>query len=296
MFRDAFKLYPVSLAALIVLNLVPVYGVVNWGWQSFDLIFLYWMENVVIGEFALARMLVRPYDHPLELVFPLLLAPFFAFHYGAFCWGHGTFVVSLFGPESLNSFELLTTVQDVLASQTMLFALVALTSIQAIDWARDVSRRGLGADNVKDLMVKPYRRIVVLHITILGAGFALSAMNEPMIGLVVLVLVKTISDAWHWRRDSEREEQAEAFVFSPRHLEEMQEKFPRPVVTVNGVEREFSSFAELKRSSEFRMAQAVMRMIGAGEELKAMTTYLDLKVIEEHDRVGWSGDQVVESA
>ena len=34
----------VFLALLIVLNLVPVYGVFYWDWKSFDLIFLYWLE------------------------------------------------------------------------------------------------------------------------------------------------------------------------------------------------------------------------------------------------------------
>jgi hypothetical protein len=64
----------VGLALLIGLNLVPLFGVLNWGWQTFDLIFLYWMENVIIGLFALARMVIRPYGHGLELAFPLFLA------------------------------------------------------------------------------------------------------------------------------------------------------------------------------------------------------------------------------
>ena len=53
------------------------------------------------------------------------------------------------------------------------------------------------------------------------------------------------------------------------------------MVTVNGQEKKFASFAEMKRSKEFRMAQAVMRMIGAGKELKLMTAYLDMKIEEE---------------
>ena len=56
-----------SLAILIALNALPIYGVLNWGWQSFDLIFLYWLENLIIGGFAILRMLVRPYRHAIDL-------------------------------------------------------------------------------------------------------------------------------------------------------------------------------------------------------------------------------------
>ncbi len=289
MSQDTVKPAVWSLSALILLNTIPLFGVLNLGWQSFDLIFLYWMENLVIGVFTLLRMLVRPYSHPLELAYPLFLAPFFAVHYGMFTWVHGTFVVSLFGPSGFDTGSLLTTTLQVLSSQVMLFALVALTLLQALDWVRDAMKRGLGADNIKDLMVRPYRRILVLHVTILGAGFALSAMDEPVAGLVILVGVKTISDAWHWRKDSQREQALENFVFTPERLAQMQEKFPRPVVTVNGSDQEYATFAELKSSSHFRLAQAVMRFVGAGEELKAMDTYLEMKIAEEERaESGWS--------
>ena len=278
-----------SLSALVLLNLVPLYGVLSWGWQSFDLIFLYWMENLVIGAFTLARMLVRPYSHPLELAYPLFLAPFFAAHYGMFTWGHGTFVVSLFGPSELDSGSLLTTTLELASSATMMSALLALTLLQVMDWIRDISKRGLGADNIRELMVRPYRRIVVLHITILGAGFALGALDEPVVGLMVLVAVKTIADVWHWRRDSRREQAVKNFEFTPERLAQMQDKFPRPVVTVNGKDEEYATFAELKSSGHFRLAQAVMRFVGAGEELRAMNTYLEMKIAEEERAdSGWS--------
>ena len=72
------KTIPLSLITLVGFNLIPISGVFAWGWQSFDLIFLYWMENIVIGVFTLGRMVIRPYGHPVELAFPLFFAPFFA--------------------------------------------------------------------------------------------------------------------------------------------------------------------------------------------------------------------------
>jgi hypothetical protein len=225
-------------------------------------------------------MVLRPYGHPLELVFPLLLAPFFVLHYGAFCWGHGTFVMALFGPESLGRLGLVDAVLQVLASPTMLLALAALATVQGLDWVRDVREKGLGAHNVKDLMVSPYRRIVVLHVTIMAGGFALAALDEPTVGLLLLVVVKTLSDVWHWRQDG-AESTGSEFSFRPELLDEMREKYPEPMVTVNGEERCFESFAALKDSREFRLAQALMRLIGASEELKAMDAYMDQRITDE---------------
>jgi hypothetical protein len=270
-----------ALLGLIVLNLVPLASVFIGDWQSFDLIFLYWMENVVIGAFSLARMVVRPYIHPLDLIFPLLIAPFFVLHFGAFCWGHGTFVVSLFGPESLAGSDLSNAALTAVTDRGLLLPLAALAAIHALDWFRDVRARGLGADDLKELMFKPYRRIVVLHLTILGAGFALGALDEPTVGLLALVLLKTASDIWHWRQDEAAGAAENTFEFSPHQLKEMQEKFPRPMLEVNGEERTFDSFSEMRDSREVRMAQALMRLIGAAKELKEMNAYFDLRVAEE---------------
>ncbi len=280
MLTDNGRLTPFALAILIGLNLVPLIGVFNWGWQSFEIIFLYWMENVVIGVFTFARMLVRPYGHPIDLAFPVFFAPFFAFHYGMFCWGHGTFVMSLFGPESLDQLGVVPAAQQVLSMPYMLMALGALASIQLIDWIRDVREHGFGANGVKDLMVAPYRRIVVLHVSIIAGGFALGALDEPTVGLVILVMVKTASDLWHWRHDAEAEKPEKSAEITPEMMREMAEKFPEPVVTVNGREKRFASFAEMAGSSEYRMFQALMRLMGM-KELKAMQSYMDMRIREE---------------
>jgi len=280
MLTDNGRQSPLALALLIGLNLVPLIGVFEWGWQSFEIIFLYWMENVVIGAFTFARMLVRPYGHPIDLAFPAFFAPFFAVHYGMFCWGHGTFVIHLFGPESLDRLDVVPAALQVLTTPHMLAALAALASIQLFDWVRDVREHGLGASGVKDLMIAPYRRIVVLHVSIIVGGFALGALDEPTVGLVILVGVKTASDLWHWRHDHGAPVPGEAVKVTPEMMREMAEKFPEPVVTVNGREKRFASFAEMADSSEYRMFKAVMRLMGM-KELKAMQSYMDMRIREE---------------
>ena len=272
----------VGILVLLALNAVPLVGVLMFNWASFDLIFLYWLENLVIGGFVILRMVVRPYNHPVDLIFPALLAPFFMLHYGMFCYGHGSFIVSLFGKEAAAnaSGDLLGTMQLMLSSPVMMAALGALSLLQLFNWLNSIRQKGFGSEGAAVLMVSPYRRIVVLHLTILCGGFALMALDEPTVGLILLIAIKTVADALQWRKNKQLGESQE-FVFTDAHLAEMQEKFPEPMVKVNGKERHFESFAALKASSEFRIAQALMRLIGASEELKAMRAYMDMKIAEE---------------
>jgi hypothetical protein len=267
-----------DLAVVIAINLVPAAGALMFGWNSYDLIFLYWMENVVIGAFTVLRMLARPYTHPIELAFPLFFAPFFALHYGGFCWGHGTFVVALFGDGEQ---PLTDAVRAAVDTTPILLALLALVALQTFDWIRDTQRHGFGSDGIKDLMTAPYRRIVVLHLTIIGGGFVLTALGEPAVGLLVLAAIKTASDVWHWRHDSAAGAKEEADELSSADLARMAEKFPEPKVQVNGTEKLFASFRELKRSSEFRMMQSVLRLMGATRELGIVNRYIDLRIAEE---------------
>ena len=46
---SALRLTP-SILFLIAANLVPLYGVFQWGWKVGDILILYWIENVIIGR------------------------------------------------------------------------------------------------------------------------------------------------------------------------------------------------------------------------------------------------------
>src|SRR5262245_33349344 len=93
--------WPVLTA--IGLNLIPVIGVLFWGWSVFALVFLYWLENVVIGVRTLASMVAHAaVTRTVEsAVGAAGLGAFFSFHYGMFCFVHGVFVVLMFGGEGL---------------------------------------------------------------------------------------------------------------------------------------------------------------------------------------------------
>lgn len=87
---------------LVIVNLIPVAGVLFFDWSASLLVFMYWVENVVIGFYHVLRMLITTgygtvsAGSPGQAVFPLLLGlfvtVFFTIHYGGFTAGHGVFV------------------------------------------------------------------------------------------------------------------------------------------------------------------------------------------------------------
>jgi len=276
-----------SIAILIALNALPIYGVINWGWQSFDLIFLYWLENLIIGVFAVLRLLLRPYRHGVDLVLPLFFVPFFTMHYGMFCLGHGSFIFSLFGGDRFETrgfADALFNIWPVLHENHLFWAAACLLLLQLFDWLRDVRLHGLGCTSAKDLMVAPYRRIVVLHITILASGFALGALEEPVAGLIILVVLKTVFDIYHWKKDEAGEagERRGTADLTSAELKQMQAQFAEPEIEINGSKVRYNSFQEMKDSKHFRLVSSLMRFGGGTKNYRLLETFLEMKIAEEN--------------
>ena len=108
----------VPIVALLVANMVPLWGVLFLGWDAFSIVLLYWAENLVIGFYNIAKMALSGTPSPAELekitnksgkdlsqrtigrlyhASKLFFIPFFVIHYGGFAAGHGFFVLTMFG-------------------------------------------------------------------------------------------------------------------------------------------------------------------------------------------------------
>jgi hypothetical protein len=215
-----------SAPALLAANLVPLAGVIFLQWSVSSVIILYWFENVVLGvinvirmiacspaegsiavavgageqqtavlEAAFANVTPRAFAHAIKL----FLIPFFMLHYFMFCAGHGVFVFSLFPDESgyfaategLGLFSSLGRAVEIFSTPLALAA-VALALSHGISFLVNfVGGREYQRLDLRQLMMLPYSRIVVLHLTIIFGGFVTMALGEPVWVVVILVLIKT---------------------------------------------------------------------------------------------------------
>jgi len=183
-----------SALALLAANLVPLYGVLVLDWEVFPLVLLFWLENVVIGVLNVARMLcVDPRD-PASWAAKLFIVPFFCFHYGMFTAVHGVFVFSLFGGHGVprvRGLNVLEPAMDAVREYGLEIAVLALAASHLTSFLWNYLGRGeFRRASLRALMAQPYGRVVVLHLAILGGGFAASALGAPVWALLLLIVLK----------------------------------------------------------------------------------------------------------
>jgi ABC-type multidrug transport system permease subunit len=58
--------------------------------------------------------------------------------------------------------------------------------------------------STRDLMSAPYKRIVILHVAIIAGGFAVAALGQPLVLLIVLIALKLVLDIALHRQERRR--------------------------------------------------------------------------------------------
>jgi hypothetical protein len=116
----------IPLWALVAANLLPIYGVTALGWDVFNIVFLYWMETLVIGFYSTVKIASvkkiakkfgtvtgstsrqgwRPFKRTYEISNPYLLkllySLFFVSFFGLFCSIYGVLIVYIFDKVGAN--------------------------------------------------------------------------------------------------------------------------------------------------------------------------------------------------
>jgi hypothetical protein len=220
--------YKTSAYVLIAANVLPLFGVLFLGWDTFSIVALYWSENVIIGAINVLKMITCKPDTAAIYAFKFnkggrtdgdladkfastarsalfanqaskfFLIPFFIFHYGLFCLVHGVFVFAFFGHDSLGSFGIfgpLGDINQVFSQERIWWCVFALAASHL--WSFFVNYIGRGEYRrtvVIVLMARPYARIVVLHVAIILGGFVSVAFGSNIGILMLLIAGKTMLD------------------------------------------------------------------------------------------------------
>ena len=191
-----------SIILLIVANLLPLAGVFLWDWDVFFLLLIFWCENVFIGLFGIARLIVAANNDTLRE--GLFLPLFFLVHYGGFMFGH--FMV-LFGMYSSQVDELGTRAQPadyyrLVMEHLSWVAVVALFISHGWSFVENFMGRSEHERlSPRQAMALPYKRMVITHVALILGGFFLIRSGQPLGGLVVLVLLKIALDVTFHRRE-----------------------------------------------------------------------------------------------
>ena len=219
-----------SVWTLILANLIPLGGVLFFGWSTFAIVVVYWTENVILGVINVLKMAcAAPSSRAIERGFTsdkspddneqklkdfvvnhargaaighhlskFFFIPFFTVHYGLFCLVHGVFVFSLLGDDKGMPAGPLAAGPHFFAriqQEGLTWAVAALAASHLFSFFSNYLARGeYRQSTVPALMFQPYGRIVVLHVAILGGAFLILSLGSRVWMLVILVVGKTILD------------------------------------------------------------------------------------------------------
>ncbi len=200
---------------LVLANLVPIAGVYLWGWRLSDFLTLYWIENAVVGLYTVLTLLAaRPDDQSfvVRLASKVFAVPFFVVHYGMFWVGHGIFLATFFGggpPFSSGgplSFFLSPVVDALSRADVFFWPVAAMVASHGVAFVSHYLARGeYRTSSVNELMMRPYGRVVLLHVTIVLGGFLAMFIGPSHAVLLLFVLFKIVADVAAHRRSQRRE-------------------------------------------------------------------------------------------
>lgn len=191
-------------SSLIVYVVVPVVGILwfDWDWRS--IILLYWLENVTMGlrnVIAMARSQTMPEPGTSEITIngikqsgkaakPALII-FFILHYGIFTTVHGVFVmVIIFGGLFTGFGRGMPAAEPINFGQILILWVIASVVQVVFEFMRP--RDSLPSPGA--MFMSPYARIFVLHITIIGGAWIITAFNWPPIAAILLVALHFVAD------------------------------------------------------------------------------------------------------
>ena len=218
---------PLSIPAkaLILANIIPLFGVIFLGWDAGALLLLYWLENIVIGVYTIVRMIYACGIKAIGIVI------FFTFHYSAFCGVHGMIVLSLSTlvgeSEILNSgaddglillmpFLLVAEVfRNIIALYPALLTLPLLSFVIS-HGISTVMNNFIGKEDIgrkaESIMADPYRRIVILHVALIAGAGVILLGNAGSIApvLILLIAMKTALDLYEHNRNHRNRLKAKA--------------------------------------------------------------------------------------
>lgn len=186
---------PVSWAILAV-DLFPIVAIFQFGWGAAAVVFLYWLENLILGLVAIFRMGATSSVNGVSgLTGFVFLGAFFAFHYGMFCFVHGVFLMVFaaistdgemggINPISLIDYAFST-------GAGMIWFVAAIAGLQGFLFIRDFLMRGeFRETDVMAQMAEPYERVIVLHFALFAGAGLLVFLGEPLIGVLALILLR----------------------------------------------------------------------------------------------------------
>lgn len=186
-----------SVLALIAVNLIPLAGVLFFGWSVLSVVSLYWWESVLIGFFNVFKMmLAQGAMGNVEIEGKKLngsyakgcIIPFFMVHYNGFMLGQGVFIT-------------ITLLQDTKQIITHFNWMPYFISLGALFISHLIAffqhyifTKKYKTASLQGLMFAPYGRVFIQQFVVIGGVFMQDFFPSQLSFLLILIVLKIFAD------------------------------------------------------------------------------------------------------
>jgi hypothetical protein len=218
--------YP-SAWVLILSNLFPVFGLIFLDFDILSVILIYWAESGIVGFYGILKMvfikqptsLISSHYTKLKVVgvpvktqssilavSKLFMIPFFMVHFGGFMMGHLIFILVFFAPETSGFFWPFSMLGVAFSYFKTIWIGVLLLFVSHgysfyVNYLRSGEYNRLG---IQTAMFQPYKRIIIMHVTLIFGGFLFIFSGQLIAILVLFVFLKIIVDLGSHLREREK--------------------------------------------------------------------------------------------
>jgi hypothetical protein len=166
--------------------------------EAYAVLFGYFLETIIIGVFNIVKMYLSNKYHDKK-VSTLFYIPFFIFHYGGFIAVQSIFLFAIFSISGTSfikePFHILQNFSTILKLEGMEIVVPLLISTQLMKFIFDfVLPRKFEKYAVKDIMFKPYFRIVIQQFTVIIGSFFIMFSEGSLVAAMLLILLRFIVD------------------------------------------------------------------------------------------------------
>ena len=285
----------VAYIAIALANLGPLLGVLMGEWTPFEVVFMYWFENLVIGLFVIARMIFKPRGGIAFMAGGIAMSLFFCVHYGLFTWAHGFFVMELLGEGNtqVTSDAVFSSALQYISDSGLKWVALSMLLAHAALYMKDYVTDAIGP--VGEEMRKPYNRIIVLHIAIIaGGGLAMAWPSGAFLMMLLLIAFKTFNDIKQHKK--EREELALKAQNQPIRIvdqiiaqledDSLDGQGAQATMELNGQTMSFATWTEMRDSPQFEQMKRMARLFMSKKDIQRLEQALENKIAREEGHSG----------
>ncbi len=189
------KLIP-STAFLIGMNLIPILGILFFGWRVEILVFLYWIENAFVGILNIYKTKKAEGPFPSDIKnadstdkqkspIKKKASNLMGFIYFMFVSVHGLFVILFFGFPYNSPVEVIIAISLLVSPH--LFSL----------FYHFIYHKEYKRISYQECLMAPISRMMILHLVIFSYGFyVMEYQSKSITPIIIMVILKTILDVW----------------------------------------------------------------------------------------------------